>query len=386
MGRGARPAKAKSLTLVPGNDPGEPAGDIPEEEAGQLTQASSTADQTPAEQQGEAPPPDHEETPRAEARVPDLAELQAVKERIRLEHPDWYPEFRDTFGEQFNDLLVPHLAGLTPQELGLPPGTDPDRQRRELRALAFARSCVMAEAGDAEGLRAISEDLLYYWDDRLDGKLLPPPVISPDDRAPWVHSLNRLRSRRTDRVERTFRSDARFRRFVDGVKGWTDGRWRQLREASKRVLEGQVEGTDERQALELIEAVRAADNDAPRLWRRERSFDVAQRLGVRPDQLLTHLRGRVGDELTQDLVSTSSSSHVWSGDFVWEVEPGAQAIHAYPVSYYPSEKEWITAGQFRVLAVEATGHGGVKVRVEQTGVFSPEPPISSKSAGSPVGS
>ena len=42
----------------------------------------------------------------------------------------------------------------------------------------------------------------------------------------------------------------------------------------------------------------------------------------------------------------------------------------FPVSYHPSEREWITAGQFRMLAVEGTAQGGVKLRVEQTGVFS----------------
>jgi hypothetical protein len=85
--------------------------------------------------------------------------------------------------------------------------------------------------------------------------------------------------------------------------------------------------------------------------------------------LLSHLQARVGTEVTQDLVSTSSRSNIWSGDFLWEVEPGAQAIHAYPISHHPSESEWITAGSFRVLSAEPYGSGGVKVRVEQTGVF-----------------
>jgi hypothetical protein len=39
-----------------------------------------------------------------------------------------------------------------------------------VRALAFARSCLTAQAGDADGLKATSPDLLYFWDDRLDGK------------------------------------------------------------------------------------------------------------------------------------------------------------------------------------------------------------------------
>ena len=156
---------------------------------------------------------------------------------------------------------------------------------------------------------------------------------------------------------------------MTAVKGWTDGRWRELRSAAKRVLQGEAHSGGEHEAAELIEAIRAASPEAPRLWRKERASDVAQRMGVSRQALLSHLQKRIGDELTQDLVSTSSRSDVWSGDFLWEIEPGAQAIHAYPLSWYPSESEWITAGEFRVLAFEPHGTGGVKVRVQQTGVF-----------------
>ena len=56
--------------------------------------------------------------------------------------------------------------------------------------------------------------------------------------------------------------------------------------------------------------------------------------------------------------------------YIWEIEPGAQAIHAYPISWHPSEREWITAGRFQVLEVDPLcAAGGVRVSVRQTGVF-----------------
>jgi hypothetical protein len=39
--------------------------------------------------------------------TPDLATLQAVKEQLRREHPDWYPDFRDSFGNQLTEQLLP---------------------------------------------------------------------------------------------------------------------------------------------------------------------------------------------------------------------------------------------------------------------------------------
>src|SRR5215469_14423173 len=193
MGKGSRPAKAKTLALVPGAGAAEVAV--------------------------EEPPVVVE---------PDLAELQAIKEEIQKEHPDWYPSYRDSLGHQFNEQLVPDLAGLSATELGLPANADADRVRREVRALAFARSYLMTKAGDADGLKAISPDLLYFWDDRIGG-LVPEPVISPDDPAPWVHSINRLRSRETTKMNGAYGDQPRFRRFVNAVKGWTDGRWKELR-------------------------------------------------------------------------------------------------------------------------------------------------------------
>jgi hypothetical protein len=63
---------------------------------------------------------------------------------------------RDSFGNQLTEkLLPPDLAQLSASELGVPAGVvsvDPDRLRRELRALAFAQSYLMAQAGDVEGL------------------------------------------------------------------------------------------------------------------------------------------------------------------------------------------------------------------------------------------
>jgi hypothetical protein len=377
MGKGSRPAKAKHLVLVPGTggvgDDAQATVAIPVAAPEQFAGAGGAAPAPGQQEVAPVSPPPAEPSPalepRPEVREPTLTELQALKEQIRHEHPDWYPEFRDTLGHQFNEQLVPQLAGLSAAELGLPEGTDPDRRRREVRALAFARSYLMAQGGDVEGLKAISPDLLYFWDDRLGGKLVPPPAISADDPAPWVHSINRLRSRHTDGMQAQYGSHSRFRRFVTAVKGWTDGRWRELRAASQRVLKGEATGKAELEAQELIEAIRAADTEAPRLWRKESARNVAERMGVSRDALLGHLQARVGEEVTQDIVSTSSRSDVWSGDFVWEVEPGAQAIHAYPISHYPSESEWITAGEFRLLAVEPSASGGVKVRVQQTGVF-----------------
>jgi len=152
------------------------------------------------------------------------------------------------------------------------------------------------------------------------------------------------------------------------VKDWTDGRWRALRAAAKKVLQGEHGGSDHAKAQELIYAIDSAPNNAPRLWRKEKAADVAARLGTSSVQLYEHLKTRVGDELSQDIVSTSASASVWNGDFIWEIEPGAQAIHAYPISWHPTEKEWITVGRFQVLEVDRLGAAG-GVRVRQTSVF-----------------
>jgi len=304
----------------------------------------------------------------------DLASLQAVKEQLRQQHPDWYPDFRDSFGNQFTEKLLPsELAQLSAAELGLPASlvsADPDRLRRELRALAFARSYLMAQAGDVDGLNRASEDLAYFWNDRLEGKLIPLAPIDPGNPVPWVHEINQLHSRHTTGLEAKYGKQVRYRSFVRAVKDWTDGRWRALRTAAKKVLNGEHGGSDHAKARELIQGIDSAPNNAPRLWRKEKASDVAARLGTSSHQLFDHLETRVGDELTQDIVSASSSSSVWRGDFIWEIEPGAQAIHAYPISHHPSEKEWITAGRFQVLKVDqVSAAGGVRVLVRQTGVF-----------------
>jgi hypothetical protein len=157
---------------------------------------------------------------------------------------------------------------------------------------------------------------------------------------------------------------------VGAVKDWTDGRWNALRAAAKKVLNGEHVGSDHAKARELIHGIDSAPNNAPRLWRKEQASDVAARLGTSSQQLFDHLKTRVGEELTQDIVSASASSSVWHGDFIWEIEPGAQAIHAYPISWHPGEREWITAGRFQVLKVDrVSAAGGVRVLVKQTGVF-----------------
>ena len=202
----------------------------------------------------------------------------------------------------------------------------------------------MAQAGDAEGLQQVSEDLVYFWNDRLEGKLIPLAPIDPSNPVPWVHEINQLHSRHTTGLDSKYGKQARYRHFVRAVKDWTDGRWQALRSAAKKVLNGEHGGTDHAKARELIQGIDSAPNNAPRLWRKEKASEVAARLGTSPHQLFDHLKAKVGLELTQDIVSTSASASVWHGDFVWEVEPGAQAIHAYPISLHPSEREWITAG------------------------------------------
>ena len=371
MGRGARPPKAHSLTLktsqqaelaaAPAGSPPTASGSPGGPDLAVVEVAPIPAPAPPA-----PPPPPLATT--------DLATLQAVKEELRQQHPEWYPDFRDSFGNQLTEkLLPPDLAQFSAAELGLPANlvsADPDRLRREQRALAFARSYLMAQAGDVEGLRQVSEDLAHFWNDRLEGKLIPLPPIDPSNPVPWVHEINQLHSRHTSGLDAKYGKQARYQSFVRAVKDWTDGRWRALRSAAKKVLNGEHGGTDHAKARELIEAIDSAPNNAPRLWRKEKASDVAARLGTSPHQLFDHLKAKVGQELTQDIVSTSASSSIWHGDFVWEIEPGAQAIHAYPISLHPSEREWITAGRFQVLKVDPqSSAGGVRVLVKQTGVF-----------------
>jgi hypothetical protein len=118
-----------------------------------------------------APPPESE--PPAQTPEPTLAELQELKEKIRQEHPAWYPEFRVTFGHSLRAKIDLELAKLTREQLGLPPATDPDRVRREQRALAFAKTPLWAQAGKVERLRAVSGDLAY-WVERPPGRQADP--------------------------------------------------------------------------------------------------------------------------------------------------------------------------------------------------------------------
>jgi hypothetical protein len=189
---------------------------------------------------------------------------------------------------------------------------------------------------------------------------------------PWVQAINQLHSRHTSGLEAKYGKQARYQNFVRAVKDWTDGRWSALRAAAKKVkvLNGEHGGSDHAKARELIHGIDSAPNNAPRLWRKEKASDVAARLGTSSQQLFDDLKTRVGQEVTQDIVSTSANSDVWHGDFIWEIEPGAQAIHAYPISWHPSEREWTTAGRFQVLKVDrASAAAGVRVLVKQTGVF-----------------
>jgi hypothetical protein len=299
VGRGARPPKAHSLALKTtqqAESAPSPAGSAPTASAFPNGPALAVVEAEPT------PPPPPPPTPV----TPDLATLQAVKEELRQQHPDWYPDFRDTFGNQLTEkLLPPDLAQLSAAELGLPANVvsaDPDRLRRELRALAFARSYLKAQAGDVDGLRQASEDLAHFWNDRLEGKLIPLPPIDPSNPVPWVHQINQLHSRQTSGLDAKYGKQARYQSFVRAVKDWTDGRWRALRSAAKKVLNGEHGGTDHAKARELIEGIDSAPNNAPRLWRKEKASDVAARLGTSPHQLFDHLKAKVGQELTQDIV------------------------------------------------------------------------------------
>ena len=305
--------------------------------------------------------------PAAPAPAFDLAWLQHIEEWLRQNHPYWYWDYLDTFGDSLTQKIAPELLKLTPEQLGLPQAT-PDRIQRERRALAFAQSYMLAEARDVKRLSAISGDLAYWWNDQLAGKLIPIPPADPSNPAPWVHVINSLHSTHTASMEAAFSSNPRYRSFIKAIKGWTNSRWRHLRAAAKQLLSGDHGGKYHRQASELVQAIRAAPNNAPRLWRKENAADVASRLGTSSDDLFAHLQARAGKEVTQDLVATSAKPDLWNGDFVWEIEPKSKAVHASPVSHHPSESEWITAGRFRLLEVTRDA-GRIKVRVEQTGVF-----------------
>src|SRR5438132_14294125 len=102
----------------------------------------------------------------------------------------------------------------------------------------------MAQAGDAEGLQQVSEGLAYFWNDRLEGKLIPLAPIDPSNPVPWVHEINQLHSRHTTELDSKYGKQARYRRFVRAVQDWTDGRWRALRSAATTALNGERGGPD----------------------------------------------------------------------------------------------------------------------------------------------
>src|SRR5207245_3614829 len=133
-----------------------------------------------------------------------------------------------------------------------------------------------AQAGDVDGLRQVSEDLAHFWNDRLEGKLIPLPPIDPNNSVPWVHQINQLHSRHTSALDAKYGKQARYQSFVRAVKDWTDGRWRALRSAARKVLNGEHGGADHAKARELIEGIDSAPNSAPRRrCRRARSCPFA---------------------------------------------------------------------------------------------------------------
>jgi hypothetical protein len=84
VGRGARPPKAHSLPLKTSAQPAPPPTVSPQNRTGGADGPALTV--------VEAPPPPPAPAPLPPMPVtPDLATLQAVKEQLRQEHPDWYP-------------------------------------------------------------------------------------------------------------------------------------------------------------------------------------------------------------------------------------------------------------------------------------------------------
>src|SRR5437899_1227680 len=106
MGKGSRPAKAKTIVLVPGiggsvdkMQPGATAVAM----AGVEQQAPPSLPESVSAWAGPTSSPPSQPEPQQEVVEPSLAELQALKEQIRKEHPSWYAEYRDTLGHQFNE-------------------------------------------------------------------------------------------------------------------------------------------------------------------------------------------------------------------------------------------------------------------------------------------
>jgi hypothetical protein len=157
VGKGSRPAKAKTIVLTPGiggsSDKVQGVAAVVvaevEQQSAPVTpkpilawaEPPSTPPSEPGPQQQifleATPPPAATTTAPAPDPVPAyLATLKASKEELRQQHPDRYPDFRDTFGNQLTEKLLPtELAKLSAAELGLPPGlvqSDP---------IDFAASC-----------------------------------------------------------------------------------------------------------------------------------------------------------------------------------------------------------------------------------------------------
>lgn len=297
-----------------------------------------------------------------------LANLNAVKEELRTSQTAWYPDFRTTFGHTMTLKIVPELenAGIV-----VPPNST---KERELRALAFAKSYLMAKANDVAGLKAIDEKLLYWWDDKLGGGLVPRVAVSLEG-APWVHDYNAMYPEKhavsaTDaKYSRSTRASA-YNAFKQAIHDFTNGAWTELRTAAKAVLKGAAGGHYGAEAKALIEAIQDAPANAPLLTRRESWADVARRAGSTRDGLEAFFKSKIADAkytFNFDLVSTQYTDH-WSGDLKWVIEKGSKAIYAKPSSSHSSENEWIAAGRYKILKVQREG-GDLVVYVRQASVF-----------------
>jgi hypothetical protein len=147
-------------------------------------------------------------------------------------------------------------------------------------------------------------------------------------------------------------------------------RYRSFVKAARKVLKGEHGGSDHAKARELVHGIDSAPNNAPRLWRKEKASDVAGRLATStlPALRTSQGQGRPGANAGHRL-HLGQPQHLARRLHLGD-RTRCPAIHAYPISWHPTEREWITAGRFRVLKVDQVSPaGGVRVLVKQTGVF-----------------
>lgn len=306
----------------------------------------------------------------------DLATLQRVRDELKTSNTAWYPDFRGQFGHSITMKIVPELANVT---IDIPASST---RERELRALAYAKSYMMARAGDVAGLKAIDERLLYFWDEKLGGGLAPKIAVTLEG-APWIHELNALYTgswdqyngsgiAKRDAIDAKYARSSRAKEWANlkgGISSFTGSNNVAVREAGAAILKGGAGGSFGIKAKAMLEAIQDAPATAPALSRKESWASVAQRAGTTRDGLAAFLQAKIGTDyaFTMDMVSTQYKGH-WGGDLEWRIEKGAKAIYAQPYSGSPGENEFITAGRFKILKIDHTSTKLV-VYVRQVGVF-----------------